>query len=118
MIAIPLPVPTKGVTMSKTTGKLPIESNDDARLRALSGMPFDPNGTIQLPSGHVITGKEAQAFSSLFGDDCSRFPDINRAKLLGQTIQLESTSNPPQPAVKQTQLSPSWSRRIVWQFFR
>lgn len=48
---------------------LPIESNDDALLRALSGANFGPNARIILPSGKEIDGREAQAFASAFSHD-------------------------------------------------
>lgn len=104
--------------MSNDSARFPIENKDDVTLRALSGVPFEPNGRIQLPSGYIMSGSEAQVFSSLFGEDCSRFPDINRAKLLGQTIQLDTLPNPPAPQTKRSEYSSSWIRRIVWQFFR
>lgn len=104
--------------MSKDDTHFPLDSQDDARLRQLRWATFDPQATITLPSGVTIRGDEAQVLTSVYHPDYSRFPDINRAKLLGQTIQLETLPNPPAPAAKRSEYSSSWLRRLVWQFFR
>jgi len=49
--------------------ELPVESNDDAVLKMLSGAQFGPNAKIVLPSGKQLSGDEAQAFTSAFSDD-------------------------------------------------
>lgn len=48
---------------------LPIESNNDAMFRTLSGARFAPNTKVILPSGEEISGAEATAFASAFRGD-------------------------------------------------
>ncbi len=51
--------------MSDSTD-LPIETPDEAFLRAMSGASFGKNSKVVLPSGAEITGEEVQVFSSAF----------------------------------------------------
>ncbi|HEX7483698.1 MAG TPA: hypothetical protein VF281_00955 [Candidatus Saccharimonadales bacterium] len=46
--------------------ELPLESLDDLFFRTMSHVHFDPDATIDLPSGRVISGREAQAFIAAF----------------------------------------------------
>ena len=48
---------------------MPVESNDDALLRALGGAKFAPGAKLTLPSGVVLDADEVQVFSELFGGD-------------------------------------------------
>lgn len=52
--------------MTDRDKNLPIESHDDAILRMLSGATFGKGVKITLPSGAVLSGDEAAAFSAAF----------------------------------------------------
>ena len=49
--------------------ELPTESNDDLVLKMLSGATFGPDTKLVLPSGRVLSGNEAQAFTSAFSSE-------------------------------------------------
>lgn len=108
---------------------LPVESNDDAVLRMLSGASFGPNTKITLPSGKQLDGDEAGVFSSLMSPEEIMQRESRRLRKPGFTGPLVSMNDDwdgdlvidgqtlEQPAIAAVQ-QPATRRRRWWQFFK
>lgn len=74
--------------------ELPIENVDDLYLYVIRHTRFDPDEKVELPSGKVISGREAQEFIAAFmhsepgfGPEDDPYDALDRAYLIDPDLQ-------------------------------
>lgn len=89
-------------------------TNDEKALHALSGASFGPKAKVVLPSGAVLNGDEAQAFTALYAPSADELATVPKEML--RDVQLVARdipfSEPDAAALFAAVRRPWWARLL------